>query len=90
MGSDDVVIDKLSVLSGSVANSSVANLSIADGSMINPSIMNFSIANASVANMIPEAKNDDEESDELPQIDEEDDSKFDGDTKEKKLEYLAL
>lgn len=86
----DVIIDRLSVVSG--ANSSVANLSIADGSMINPSIMNFSIANASVANMIPEVKNDDEESDELPQIDEEEDSKFEGDacTKEQRAEYLAL
>lgn len=89
---NDVVIDKLSVVSGSVANSSIANLSIADGSMLNPSIMNFSIANASVANMIPEVKNDDEESDELPQIDEEEDAKFDGDacSKEQRAEYLAL
>jgi hypothetical protein len=42
--SNDVIIDKLSVLSGSVA-SSVANLSVADGSVANPSIMNFSMVN---------------------------------------------
>ena len=60
--SNDIIIDKLSVLSGSVA-SSVANLSIADGSIANADITNFSLINQSVVNMIPETK-DEESSDE--------------------------
>lgn len=63
----DAIIDKLSVVSGSVA-SSVANFSVADGSIMNQSIMNFSIANASTANVIFEKTGEESSDNDLPGI----------------------